>query len=667
MYAARRMLVKPALRTGAYASLPRSAIARSMNTKVSGPVVGIDLGTTNSCVAIMEGQTARVIENAEGNRTTPSVVAFAKHGERLVGLPAKRQAVVNSKNTVFAFKRLIGRMYKDAEVQEDAKHWPFKIIPKSDGRPAVEVEVDGKAQQFSAEELSSMVLTKMKQTAEQYLGKPVQRAVVTVPAYFNDAQRQATKDAGAIAGLDVLRVIPEPTAAALAYGLDRSDSSVVAVYDLGGGTFDISILEMQKGVFEVKSTNGDTHLGGEDFDVVLVNHILNEFKKESGVDLHADRMAIQRIREAAEKAKIELSSAMQTEINLPFISADASGAKHINLRLLRSQFEGLVQPLVQRTVQPCKKALSDAGLKPSEVDEVILVGGMTRMPKVVETVKEVFGREPSKGVNPDEAVAIGASIQAGVLAGNVTDVLLLDVTPLSLGIETLGGIMTKLIARNTTIPTKKSQVFSTAADGQTAIEVKIYQGERELVRDNKLLGNFNLVGIPPAPKGVPQIEITFDIDADGIVNVSAKDKATNKDQSMTIASSSGLSDKEIERMIEESEKYGEADKARKQVIEESNRAESVCVDTEKAMAEFKDQLDGDERDKVTKLVGELREVAAKGQSGDPSVTPDTIREAINATQQASLGLFQKVYEKRQAANEAKDEPKAEEENKEKKD
>ncbi|KAH7097223.1 heat shock protein [Auriculariales sp. MPI-PUGE-AT-0066] len=633
MFAARRTLVQPVLRTGAYSALPRSAIARSMNTKVSGPVVGIDLGTTNSCVAIMEGQTSKVIENAEGNRTTPSVVAFAKHNERLVGLPAKRQAVVNAKNTVFAFKRLIGRMYKDKEVQDDMKHWPFKIVAKSDGRPAVEVEVDGKSQTLSAEELSSMVLTKMKQTAEQYLGKTVNHAVVTVPAYFNDAQRQATKDAGAIAGLEVLRVIPEPTAAALAYGLDRAQSSVVAVYDLGGGTFDISILEMQKGVFEVKSTNGDTHLGGEDFDVLLVDHILSEFKKESSVDLSSDRMAIQRIREAAEKAKIELSSAMQTEINLPFISADANGPKHINLRLLRSQFESLVQPLVDRTVQPCKKALMDSGLKASEVDEVILVGGMTRMPKVVESVKEIFGREPSKGVNPDEAVAIGASIQAGVLAGNVTDVLLLDVTPLSLGIETL-----------------EEQVFSTAADGQTAIEVKIYQGERELVRDNKMLGNFNLVGIPPAPKGVPQIEITFDIDADGIVNVSAKDKATNKDQSMTIASSSGLSDKEIERMIVESEQFAEQDKTRKLVIEESNRAESVCNDTEKAMTEFKEQLEKGEGDKVAKLVAELREVAAKGQSGDQGITPEQIREAISSTQQASLGLFQKVYEKRAAAS-----------------
>lgn len=493
--------------------------------------------------------------------------------------------------------------------------------------------------------------------------------------------------------MDVLRVINEPTAAALAYGLDRVDNAVIAVYDLGGGTFDISILEMQKGVFEVKSTNGDTHLGGEDFDIVLVQHILNEFKKESGLDLSQDPMAIQRIREAAEKAKIELSSTSQTEINLPFITADASGPKHINLKILRSQFEGLVNSLIQRTVEPCRKALADAGVKANEVNEVILVGGMTRMPKVVDTVKSIFGRDPSKGVNPDEAVAIGASIQGGVLAGNVTDILLLDVTPLSLGIETLGGIMTKLIQRNTTIPTKKTQTFSTAADGQTAIEVKVYQGERELVRDNKLLGNFNLTGIPPAPKGVPQIDITFDIDAgmlhpclyegaeltvfcvDGIVHVTARDKATNKDQSMTIASSSGLSDKDIERMVADAEQYAEADKARKTIIEEANKAESVCADTEKgessstaflnvaliydlaAMSEFKEQLDATEKEKVEKLVAELREIAVKGQAGDNSITADSIREKINETQQASLGLFQKVYEKRsqEASNEAKPE------------
>ncbi|KZT21050.1 heat shock protein 70 [Neolentinus lepideus HHB14362 ss-1] len=633
-------------RAGNYAGIPRSMIARNMNTKVQGPVIGIDLGTTNSCVSVMEGKSSRVIENAEGARTTPSVVAFTKHGERLVGLPAKRQAIVNSTNTVYAFKRLIGRQFKDAEVQKDMEHWPFKIVPKSDGRPAVEVEDGGKAQTYSPEQLSSMVLVKMKETAEQYLNKKVNHAVITVPAYFNDAQRQATKDAGTIAGLDVLRVINEPTAAALAYGLDKTDSSVIAVYDLGGGTFDISILEMQKGVFEVKSTNGDTHLGGEDFDSVLVNHILQEFKKETGTDLSQDQMAIQRIREAAEKAKIELSSTSQTEINLPFITADATGPRHINHKLMRSQFEALVGPLVQRTIEPCKKALQDAGLKASDINEVILVGGMTRMPRVVDTVKSVFGREPNKGVNPDEAVAIGASIQGGVLAGNVTDILLLDVTPLSLGIETLGGIMTKLITRNTTIPTKKSQTFSTAADGQTAIEVKVFQGERELVRDNKLLGSFNLVGIPPAPKGVPQIEITFDIDADGIVHVTAKDKATNKDQSMTIASSSGLSDKDIEKMVSDAEEYAEQDKARKDLIEESNKADSICADTEKAMNEFKEQLDAAEKEKVEKHITELRELAVKGQAGDAAVTAEQIRAKIGETQQASLGLFQKVYEKR---------------------
>ncbi|KAK0212431.1 heat shock protein 70 family [Desarmillaria ectypa] len=648
MFTAARSLRSSVARTGHYAGIPRAMIARNMNSKVNGPVVGIDLGTTNSCVSVMEGKESRVIENAEGARTTPSVIAFTKHGERLVGLPAKRQAVVNSANTVFAFKRLIGRQFKDKEVQDDMKHWPFTVVAKSDGRPAVEVENGGQKQRFSAEELSSMVLSKMRETAQQYLNKNVNHAVVTVPAYFNDAQRQATKDAGQIAGLDVLRVINEPTAAALAYGLDRSESSVIAVYDLGGGTFDISILEKQGGVFEVKSTNGDTHLGGEDFDILLVNHILNEFKKESGIDLNGDRMAIQRIREAAEKAKIELSSTTQTEINLPFITADASGPKHINTKLLRSQFESLVAPLVQRTVEPCKKALNDAGVKTTEINEVILVGGMTRMPRVGETVKSVFGREPSKGVNPDEAVAKGAAIQGGVLAGNVTDILLLDVTPLSLGIETLGGIMTKLINRNTTIPAKKSQVFSTAADGQTAIEVKIYQGERELVRDNKLLGNFNLVGIPPAPKGIPQIEITFDIDADGIVNVSAKDKATNKDQSMTIASSSGLSDKDIEKMVSDAEQYAESDKSRKHLIEEANKADSVCADTEKAMNEFKDQIDKTEQEKVSKLVAELRELAVKGQAADPSVDAEAIRVKISETQQASLGLFSKVYEKRNA-------------------
>jgi molecular chaperone DnaK len=486
----------------------------------------------------------------------------------------------------------------------------------------------------------------MRDTASSYLGKPVKHAVITVPAYFNDSQRQATKDAGQIAGLDVLRVINEPTAAALAYGLDKNDSAVIAVYDLGGGTFDVSILEMQKGVFEVKSTNGDTHLGGEDFDIALVNFILAEFKKTENVDVSNDRMAIQRIREAAERAKIELSSTSATDISLPYITATAEGPKHINVNLTRAKFESIVKPLIDRTLEPCQKALRDAGIKASELNDVILVGGMTRMPRVIETVKANFGKEPSKGVNPDEAVAMGAAIQAGVLAGNVTDILLLDVTPLSLGIETLGGVFTRLINRNTTIPTKKSQTFSTAADGQTAIEVKVYQGERELVRDNKLLGNFQLTGLPPAPKGVPQIQITFDIDADGIVNVSAVDKATNREQSMTIASSSGLSDNEIENMVADAERYAESDKARRAVIEEANKGESFVTDTEKSMAEFESQLDAAEREKVNKLLAELREIAAKGAAGDASVKAEDIKAAIDAAQQASLGLFQKVYEAR---------------------
>jgi molecular chaperone DnaK len=477
-------------------------------------------------------------------------------------------------------------------------------------------------------------------------------SVITVPAYFNDTQRQSTKDAGAIAGLEVLRVINEPTAAALAYGLDKNDSAVIAVYDLGGGTFDVSILEMQKGVFEVKSTNGDTHLGGEDFDIALVNHILAEFKKESGLDVSNDRMAIQRIREAAEKAKCELSSAGATDISLPYITATAEGPQHINMNLTRAKFESIVKPLVDRTIDPCKKALTDAGVRPSEINDVILVGGMTRMPRVVDTVKSIFGREPSKGVNPDEAVAIGASIQAGVLAGNVTDILLLDVTPLSLGIETLGGVFSRLINRNTTIPTKKSQVFSTAADGQTAIQVKVYQGERELTRDNKLLGDFQLTGLPPAPKGVPQIQISFDIDADGIVNVSAVDKATNVEQSMTIASSSGLSDKEIENMVSDAEKFAETDKQRRIVIEEANRAESFVGETEKSLNEFEAQLDAAEATKVRTLLGELREIAAKGAAGDASVKGDDIKAAMDAAQQASMGLFQKVYEKKNAQNRA---------------
>ena len=590
----------------------------------------------------MEGQQARVIENSEGGRTTPSVVAFTKDGERLVGLPAKRQAVVNPEASLFATKRLIGRKFQDKEVQKDLNNVPFKIVPHSNGDAWLEV----RGEKYSPSQIGAFVVGKMKETASGYLGKPVKHAVITVPAYFNDSQRQATKDAGAIAGLDVLRVINEPTAAALAYGLDRDDSSIIAVFDLGGGTFDISILEMQKGVFEVKSTNGDTHLGGEDFDIVLVEHLVNEFKKESGLDLSKDRMAIQRIREAAEKAKIELSSTQQTDISLPYITADASGPKHINSKITRAQLESLVGKLVDRTVEPCKKALADAGCKPADIQEVIMVGGMSRMPKVLETVKNIFKRDPSKGVNPDEAVAIGASIQGGVLSGQVTDVLLLDVTPLSLGIQTLGGVFTRLINRNTTIPTKKSQVFSTAADGQTAVDIQVYQGERELVRDNKLLGNFQLTGIPPAPKGVPQIEVTFDIDADGIMHVSASDKATNKDQSMTISAGSGLSDNEIEKMVADAEQYAEADKARKAVIEEANRAHSVCSETTKAMQEFSEQLPAEEKEKLNVLIKETEELASKGLNGDADVEAQTIREKIDATQQASLQLFKLVYEKK---------------------
>ncbi|KAI9034232.1 heat shock protein 70 family [Hyaloraphidium curvatum] len=634
----------PMAAAAARAALPAQRRWQS-NGKVTGAVIGIDLGTTNSCVAVMEGKTPRVIENAEGGRTTPSVVAFSKDGELIVGTPAKRQAVVNPENTLFATKRLIGRKFDDPEVQRDIKTVSYKIVKHSNG----DAWLEARGKRYSPAQIGGFVLQKMKETADAFLGKPTKNAVITVPAYFNDAQRQATKDAGSIAGLNVLRVINEPTAAALAYGLDKVGDKVIAVYDLGGGTFDISILEIQKGVFEVKSTNGDTHLGGEDFDNRTVKHIVDVFKKETGIDITSDRMALQRIREAAEKAKIELSSTMQTDINLPYITADATGPKHINMNMTRSQYENLVRDLVEKTVEPCKKALKDAAVSPKDLDEVILVGGMTRMPKVQETVKGLFGRDPSKGVNPDEAVAIGAAIQGGVLSGNVTDILLLDVTPLSLGIETLGGVFTRLITRNTTIPTKKSQVFSTAADGQTQVEIKVFQGEREMCKDNKLLGQFNLVGIPPAPRGVPKIEVTFDIDADGIVNVSARDQATGKEQAITIAASSGLTDSEIENMIREAEKHAEEDKKRKDVIEATNHAEQIINDTEKHMSDFKDQLDAAEAEKIKAQIQELRDFLAQGADSDKLDAQD-IKTKTGDLQQASLKLFELIYKKKQAEN-----------------
>ena len=603
-----------------------------------GKVIGIDLGTTNSCVAVMEGKTPKVIENAEGMRTTPSIVAFSDDGERLVGQPAKRQAVTNPEKTIFAVKRLIGRRYDDPMVEKDKKLVPYKISKASNGDAWV--EIDGKS--YSPSQISGFILQKMKETAEAYLGQKVDQAVITVPAYFNDAQRQATKDAGKIAGLEVLRIINEPTAGALAYGLDKQKTGTIAVYDLGGGTFDISILEIGDGVFEVKSTNGDTFLGGEDFDMRLVNYLADEFQKEQGIDLRRDKLALQRLKESAEKAKIELSSTTQTEINLPFITADAAGPKHLTMKLTRAKFEALVDDLIQKTVEPCRKALKDAGLSAAEINEVVLVGGMTRMPKVQEVVKQFFGKEPHKGVNPDEVVAIGAAIQAGVLQGDVKDVLLLDVTPLSLGIETLGGVFTRIIDRNTTIPTKKSQVFSTAEDNQNAVTIRVFQGEREMAADNKMLGQFDLVGIPPAPRGVPQVEVAFDIDANGIVNVSAKDKATSKEQQIRIQASGGLSEADIEKMVKDAEAHAEDDKKRKAAVEAKNHAEALVHSTEKALAEHGSKVGDPERNAIENAIADLKE-ALKGD--DATV----IQAKTNALAQASMKLGEAMYKQQAEA------------------